>query len=195
MTRSYFNNQAEIWDNNIAETDSTRLENMVNKLDIQAGYRILDVGTGTGILIPYLVNIIGDTGTLFCLDSAEKMLEKARQKNFKGNIKYVCSDITSTKFASGFFDAVVCYSSFPHFLDKYLALTEINRLLRKGGRLYICHTASRSFINKIHRQVPELSGDLIPDKPEMLQLLSSAGFEKIDIREETSCYLAKADKR
>ncbi len=194
MIRSYFNSKAEIWDENFDERDSTKLNGMLRQINIRAGYRVLDVGTGTGILIPYLIDKVGDSGRLVCLDSAEKMLAKARQKNFKGHIDYVCSDINSSGLADESFDAVVCYSSFPHFHNKCRALKEIHRLLRYGHSLYICHTSSRSSINKIHRQVPELSGDIIPPKTKMKHLLLSSGFAKIEIQEETSSYFAKASK-
>jgi ubiquinone/menaquinone biosynthesis C-methylase UbiE len=194
MTRSYFNSKADIWDEKIAETDCSKLENMAKNLDIQPGAVVLDVGTGTGVFIPFLLNKIGIKGRLVCLDSAEKMLEKARAKNLKGNIEYVLADIAVTDLPDNYFDAAVCYSSFPHFPDKPKALKEISRLLKKSGKLFICHTSSRYAINEFHRQVPVLSADTIPDYAEMRQMLSAAGFGKIRISDEPSSYLAKAEK-
>ncbi|UCH50554.1 MAG: class I SAM-dependent methyltransferase, partial [Chloroflexota bacterium] len=138
MTRSFFNSKADIWDEKIGEKDPDKLEDMAKNLDIQPGYIVLDVGTGTGIFVPFLLKKIGDTGKLVCLDSAEKMLEKAQNKNFKGNIEYVCGDICSTQLGDGIFDVVVCYYSFPHFKDKTKDLQEIKRLLKKDGKLFIC---------------------------------------------------------
>jgi ubiquinone/menaquinone biosynthesis C-methylase UbiE len=194
MTQSYFNNKADIWDEKIAEKDLAKLENMAKNLDIHPGSTVLDVGTGTGIFIPFLLKKVGNKGKVVCLDFAEKMLEKARKKNFKGNIEYVCSDVSDTHLGDEMFDVVVCYSSFPHFKDKAGALQEIKRLLKKGGRLFICHTSSRAFINEIHQHIPELSSDLIPDKEEMQHLLSSAGFGQVGVYGETNSYLAKAEK-
>lgn len=194
MTRSYFDGKAEIWDDKIAEKDAAKLENMAGHLDIKPGSSVLDVGAGTGVFIPFLLKKVGSKGRLVCLDCAAKMLEKARKKGFKGNIEYVCADIHRTDFQDEAFDAVVCYSSFPHFRDKPGALQEIKRLLKKGGRLFICHTSSRAAINQIHRQIPELRGDLLPDRTEMTGLLASAGFGEIELHDGADSYLAKARK-
>jgi len=194
MTQSYFDGKADIWDEKIAEKDMAKLQNMADNLDIEPGSKVLDVGTGTGIFVPFLLKKVGKKGKLVCLDYSEKMLEKAREKKFWGNIEYVRSDVTSTKFEDGVFDAVVCYSSFPHFSDKHRALREIQRILKRGGELFICHTSSRTAINGIHNHIPELAGDLIPDRHEMLHLLASAGFGKIEIHDEVSSYLARAVK-
>jgi ubiquinone/menaquinone biosynthesis C-methylase UbiE len=194
MNRSYFNNNADIWDEKIAEKDRVKLNDMADNLEIKPGATVLDVGTGTGIFVPFLLKIIGTGGKLVCLDSAEKMIEKAREKKFKGNIEYICADIHSTDFENEVFDAVVCYSSFPHFDNKSRALKEINRVLKKGGKLFICHTSSRSDINTIHQQIQEVHNDLIPDKEEMRSLFLSAGFGDTEIHEEASSYFAKAEK-
>ena len=194
MTRSYFNRQADLWDERIAEKDNDRLESLAKRLDIRRDATVLDVGTGTGVLVPFLIEKVGPKGKLVCLDSAEKMLAKARAKGFTGNIEYICADISRTRFGDEVFDAVVCYSSFPHFQDKAGALKEISRVLKKGGRLFICHTSSRASINQIHQWVPELSHDLIPDDREMQQLLLLAGFGQIRLFDEVSSYLAKAAK-
>lgn len=194
MTRSYFNGKAEIWDEKIAEKNSDRLESMAKRLDIQPGSTVLDVGTGTGVFIPFLLKKVGDKGRLVCLDSAEKMLVKARAKNFKGNIEYICSSISETLFGDEVFDAVVCYSSFPHFRDKTRALKEINRVSKRGSKLFICHTSSRASINQVHRQVPELVNDILPDEKQMQQLFSQAGFSQISVHDLTDSYLAAAVK-
>lgn len=194
MTTSYFNGKADVWDEQVAEKDHARLQRMADNLDIQPGSTVLDVGTGTGVFVPFLLRKIAPQGKLVCLDYAERMIEKARSKKFEGQIDYVCSDIHTTDFRDGAFDAVVCYSSFPHFQDKLKAFKEMQRILKKGGKLFICHTSSRAVINGIHQNIPEVSQDLIPEKDEMLSLLSSAGFENIELRDEASSYFVRADR-
>jgi ubiquinone/menaquinone biosynthesis C-methylase UbiE len=194
VTRKYFNEKAANWDEKVAEKDVTKLEEMARCLAIEPGATVLDVGTGTGVFVPYILSCLGENGRLVCLDFAEEMLKRAQAKGFMGNIEYIQADIVNTGLDDETFDAVVCYSSFPHFQDKQRALNEINRVLKKGGRLIICHTSSRATINDIHRQIPQVKNDLIPDEDEMRQLLSVAGFTEINIYDNDENYLTSAKK-
>ena len=194
MTRTFFNARAETWDEVVAEKDAKKLEAMVGRLDIRPGSTILDVGTGTGVFLPFLLRKIGEKGRLVCVDFAEEMLKKAQDKGFAGDIQYLCADIEHTSLGDECYDSVVCYSSFPHFVDKPRALCEIHRMLKKGGRLFICHTSSREHINEIHRQMPEVHDHLIPGADEVQKLLSGEGFTEISIEETNEDYLAGARK-
>ena len=194
LIKTYFNAKAALWDETIAEKDVGKLEGMARRLKIEPGSMVLDVGTGTGVFAPFLLSRIGQNGKLVCLDFAEEMLKRAQAKGFQRNVEYVCTDITDTRFRNETFDTVVCYSSFPHFQDKPKALREISRVLKKGGRLLICHTSSRAEINEIHRQIPEVQNDLIPEEDEMRHLLLSAGFAEISVWDAGDNYLAMAGK-
>ena len=194
MIKAYFNEKAAIWDETIAEKDTAKLNRLAERLNIEPGSIALDVGTGTGIFVPYLLDRIGKNGRLVALDFAEQMLKKARAKGFDGNIEYLQVDVTSVPLPEEVFDVVVCYSSFPHFQDKPRALSEINRVLKKGGKLFICHTSSRDIINQIHRQIPAVENDTIPDSGEMQMMLSVSGFIDIRVDDDNDSYFASATK-
>lgn len=194
MTKAFFNSRAAVWDETVAEKDTDKLEAMVERLDIEPGATMLDVGTGTGVFVPFILRKIGEKGRLVCLDFAEEMLKKAAGKGFRGDIQYVCADIEQSDLANDSFHAVVCYSSFPHFEDKPKALREIHRVLKKGGKLFICHTSSRQAINEIHGQIPEVHHHLIPEEDEMHQLLSMAKFKEISVCDGQDSYLVSAVK-
>jgi len=194
MIRVYFNQKAAIWDETVAERDIAKLERIARCLNIKPGSTVLDVGTGTGVLIPFLLSEMGKNGQVVSLDLAEEMLRKARAKSFNGNVYYLHADVTSIPLGEEIFDIVVCYSSFPHFQDKPKALAEIKRVTKSGGGLFICHTSSRVRINQIHRQIPAVANDIIPDKDEMQLMLSMAGFTDIGIDDNHQSYLARARK-
>jgi len=193
MIRAYFNEKAATWDKTVAERDTTKLERMAKRLKIKPGSIVLDVGTGTGVFIHFLLREIGKGGRIIALDFAEKMLGRACTKGFNGDIDYLCADVTNIPLRNEIFDIIVCYSSFPHFQDKPRALAEMNRVIKRGGRLLICHTSSRASINEIHRQIPAVENDIIPDEGEMQIILLRAGFIEIKI-DDSESYLASARK-
>ncbi len=194
MTREFFNEHAEHWDERVAEKDASKLEQMAGRLKIKHGDRILDVGTGTGVLLSYLLKKVGNGGGVIALDHADKMLSKAKAKDFKGQIDFLCADVMAIPFKNDVFDAVVCYSSLPHFPDKTAAILEIKRVLKKGGRFFVCHTVGREHINQIHRRISSVENDLLPDAIEMTTLLSKAVFTEIQVEDKADNYLASACK-
>ncbi len=195
MSREYFNRMAPAWDKADCEKDREKLERLAARLEIMPGSRVLDAGTGTGVFIPYLLDRIGEKGRLVALDYAEEMLKIARNKRFKGNIEFVCADIGCIPGDDDSFDAVVCYSCFPHFRNKAAALKEMVRVLRSGGVLYICHTSSRQFLNNMHGRVKGMEQDMIPENDEMQALLAASGFVDIIIEDEAESYLVMGKKR
>ena len=194
MVRAYFNESAARWDEASSETDGAKLATMASRLAIAPGALVLDVGAGTGRFLPFLLKSVGAGGRVVALDFAEEMLQQARRKDLGGDISYVCADVGSIPLRDGVFDAVVCYSSLPHFPDKPRALAEMGRVLKPGGRLYVCHTSGRESINGIHRRIPAVAGDLLPDECEMRRLLEAAGFVDVTVDDGGESYLASASK-
>jgi ubiquinone/menaquinone biosynthesis C-methylase UbiE len=194
MIRTYFNGKASVWDITAAEIDEIKLRAMATRLALTPGATVLDVGTGTGVFIPYLLERITENGELVAMDIAEEMLKKAHAKSFNGVTAYLNADVECIPLADGLFDDVVCYSSFPHFQDKIVALAEIYRVLKDDGLLFICHTSSREHINGIHCAIPEVCHDILPDGGEMEALLAEAGFTDIQIEDNCENYFCCSRK-
>jgi ubiquinone/menaquinone biosynthesis C-methylase UbiE len=193
--REYFNQLAGKWDKMTPEETRARLPQMIDYLAIKPGDTILDVGGGTGILLPLLYNAAGDRGKIVSLDIAEEMLRQARNNGHQGNIDFIHADVAAIPLSGEAFDLVICYSCFPHFPDKLKALAEMARVLRNRGRLVICHTASRQAINELHKSVGNVvENDTIPDEATMREMLAASGLKPIELRDESHRYLAIAAK-
>jgi len=193
-SRQYFNQKAASWDDTERSNAPHQLAALIERLDIFPGSLILDVGSGTGVFVPYIAHKAGPSGCVVCVDYAFNMLLEARSKNNNHYSKQVCAEIETAGFKAGIFDSAVCYSTFPHFHDKPHALQNIFNLLQPGGMVFICHSASREFINAIHQNIPDFQDHLIPTKDEMVELFTNCGFGRIRIEEQEDSYLASAQK-
>ena len=72
--KSYFHKAADSWDECFSTRElATFLEELVPSFNLQPGDNILDVGTGTGILLPFMLQAIGPEGSITAVDYAENM--------------------------------------------------------------------------------------------------------------------------
>ena len=70
--KEYFDKAAEGWDEKfLTPRLSSFLETFVPQFGLEAGQHVLDVGTGTGVLIPYLVKTVGPSGKITAIDTAQ----------------------------------------------------------------------------------------------------------------------------
>jgi demethylmenaquinone methyltransferase/2-methoxy-6-polyprenyl-1,4-benzoquinol methylase len=193
ISRKFFNDRAEHWDETVRNNDPQKLRSMADRLIIKNDDRVLDVGTGTGVFIPHIAEKLNGGGKIISMDYAINMLYRANAKfPQNGSLRYICAEIETLHMNSDVFDVATCYSTFPHFHDKPKALDNLRHLLRSNGILYICHTAGRETINDIHRNIPDFQDHLIPDNESMTQLLKDAGFTDIFIEDDSESYLVKA---
>jgi len=187
--RHFFDSQATEWDEKTA-ADQAHLERLLLPFAYELGRakEVLDVGTGTGVLVSTLADLTPEARVVG-LDISRGMLAQARCKH--PMVCFVQGDIHALPFEPCSFDLGLCCACFPHFEDKSKALEEIHRALRPGGWLLILHAASRATINAIHARVRgPVARDLLPSTREMVTLLARAGFEEIGVEEGEDRYLA-----
>lgn len=186
--RDLFNKLAENWDQqDIVSPEKYR--RIVSEAEIEKGQNILDVGTGTGVLIPYLLEAEREIN-IFAIDFAEKMIEKFREKGFPSNVLPFVMDIRKTVFEDNFFDRIIINSCYPHFEEKPSALKEIYRLLKKGGLVIISHPTGRRFVNELHKKThPLIEEDIIWDISTLREFIESFKFRFVRGIDEDDFFL------
>ena len=174
--KDFFNSKAQSWDNQVKH-DMAKVNYIMNLIGIHEGDHILDVGTGTGVTIPVLRPLVKDHGQITAIDEAEKMIEIAQSKFDYPNVKFVVGDVLEKAFQSHSFDSIVCYSMFPHFENKHIAITTLAKLLKKNGKLVICHSQSRDAINNLHKDLDgPVREDRLPSIDVFKKMFSEAGL-------------------
>ncbi len=93
--------------------------------------KILDIGTGTGILP---LNMLCYGGDYTGIDLSFDMVEQA--KACVPNADFICADAHSLPFENNSFDVVTALQCWVYF-DKEKLLPELHRVLKKDGNLYI----------------------------------------------------------
>jgi len=193
--KDFFNQKAEVWDQ-ITIHNPKKVEYIAELLKIQSDDKILDVGTGTGIMIPFYEKHLSD-GKVVAIDYSEKMIELARSKYPEKNhpaISYLVSDVYELNYDLEF-DLVVCYSCFPHFVDQLLALKILTKALRRGGRLAVAHSDSAKKINGVHISGGvEIENDFLPKMDLLKQMMRQSGLEVTFERDDEDYFICIAKK-
>jgi ubiquinone/menaquinone biosynthesis C-methylase UbiE len=98
---------------------------------------VLDVASGTGEPgLTIATRLRG--GIVIATDLAEGMLEVAREKADRiriSNFRTITSDVSELPFPDNTFDSISCRLGFMFFPDMKLALREMVRVLKPGGKI------------------------------------------------------------
>jgi len=126
----------------------------IQRMDIQPGERVLEVGVGTGINLSLYPREAAVTG----IDFSSSMLEKARERAARKGaapVRLLQMDAADLKFADGAFDIVYAPYLISVVPDPIKVATEMRRVCRTGGRIiFLNHFLSPSpVLSRIERLI------------------------------------------
>ncbi len=182
---------------------------LLQLIDLRPGWQVLDAGTGTGLLALLGAPRVGKSGKMIGIDASEKMLEIAREKAAQFGFtqcEFRVGDLEPLDFTDAQFNA--CLSQFAlHYADAEKSLRELQRVLMPGGTLVLQVWAAdssaphRMMYERLEKyRAAEASGVLAILRAQsersyrfrqvfgmaeaMKNAVESAGFSKVDAREE-----------
>ena len=147
---------------------------------IQLTDRVLDVGCGGGKAIS---RILEETRREVAgVDHSPEAVKTARSVNraaiSSGRLRIVESSVENLPFRDGFFDVVTAFETTYFWPELQAALTEIHRVLNRGGRLVIAN----EFADRA--SAGALAGRLnmrVPDSEALAGAAYEAGFLMVDV--------------
>lgn len=175
--KQFFDKIAATWDENEIVSTPERINAMMDLLDVKPGMNILDVGTGTGILIPFFYNRIGDGGSVTAVDGSEGMLKRAVEKYGSLRVvRFLKADIEEHS-VDGCFDLIMLFCVYPHLNCPVQTLSRlVENNLSPGGRLFIAFPTDEDFVNDIHRET-KAPNRLLPPAGILVDGLGEGGLK------------------
>jgi len=172
---------------------------VVAEARVPKGGRALDVATGTGDIALAFQDTVKVVGLDFCPPMLAIAREKAAGRKGKG---FVIGDALALPFPDDCFDAVTSGFAMRNVPDMPLALTEMHRVTRPGGRMVCLEVArpQRGLLGALYgfyfrRIVPILGGivsghsdayaylpasaDRFPLPPELKAAMEAAGWHNV----------------
>ena len=200
--RKFFNDHAEAWmdmwykneDTGEYDLHAKNFERLFSLVPLKAGDRVLDAGCGSGILVPMILERITESGILYEIDFAEKMIDVNRSLHKAPNIRFIVSDAAEMPLDKESCNVVLCFACFPHFQDQRKALNSLSGMLKKNGMLAVVHFESSEGINSHHRKNAAVAQDFLPEGGEMLDLFRQASLEIDLFIDEPGFYCVRATK-
>ncbi len=187
LQRKYFDDKVDLFEAPLPKGVPARLKTTVKASGLRSSESVLDVGTGTGILITFILKY--GPSEIHACDLSENMLERVKEK-FPQVIVHLC-DIRDLPLPDDSLDVVFINACFSNLMDKSKSLDNLYRLVRQQGRLVISHPLGRNFIVELKKHTPFYL-DLLPDEEGARGLLERHGFEIIRFSDEPLFYLVVA---
>jgi ubiquinone/menaquinone biosynthesis C-methylase UbiE len=158
---------------------------------IKEGETVLDLGSGAGFDCFLAAQRVGKKGRVIGVDMTPEMIEKARNNARRGkieNVEFRLGEIEYLPVADGSVNLVISNCVINLSPNKKRVFQEAFRVLKPGGRIMISDIVLLKelpeFIkDSVSAYIGCVSGAIMKD--EYLRAISDAGFQDVEITDET----------
>jgi ubiquinone/menaquinone biosynthesis C-methylase UbiE len=145
LNKAYFDRWANTYDDDRISRWFRYTQGLaIDEFNLKRGFKVLDIGCGTGYAVLQMGSIISE-GRICGIDISSRMIDKARAKvpeSLRERVEFRQASSENIPYSEGEFDNILCTNSFHHYPEPILALGEMYRVLRPGGKAVILENAT-----------------------------------------------------
>jgi demethylmenaquinone methyltransferase/2-methoxy-6-polyprenyl-1,4-benzoquinol methylase len=185
--KRFYDRISRVYDYLIGAFERKYAKMAVERLFVEEGETVLEIGFGTGYCLKRIAESVGQTGKAYGVDISSGMLEVTRRKlnraRLVNRVELYCGDAASLPYGDNTFDAVFMSFTLELFDTHEIPslLEEVKRVLKPGGRIGVAsmskengNSLSLRLYEWAHRKWPKY----IDCRPIYLeQSLRDAGYE------------------
>lgn len=180
----------------LAEDDTCCLScgGAMELVETKPGDVCIDLGSGRGTDALRLAESVGEDGFVYGLDLSDGMIAKARKTAERMNVKnveFIQTDLSSIPLEDQTIDIIISNCVLNHLSDKQQIWNEIYRVLKRGGTFTVSDIYSSEPVPPEYANDPAAIAECWAGsvtKEVYLETLSKAGFDNIEILEESAPY-------
>lgn len=188
--RTFFDGHAPHWDGYQRPSDFEQVGRIIDRVAPGPADQVLDVGCGTGILVPFLE--AKGVRRYLGMDISPGMAAQFRRKHAHRDL--LVGDFTEENLRPGSFTLVIVFNAFPHFDDGERVFARSFQLLRPGGRLVVAHSMNREQLDEHHRKAGRaVENHVLIADAELRRLYKQAGF--VDVTVENTDHFYSCGRR
>ena len=193
---AFFNQIASSWDSmQRGPQIESGVRNFVQCAYLSGAKSILDVGCGTGILVPFLLDNYPRTRPIIELDFAEEMLRRNRAKFRHKRLIRLAGDARNLPFPDESIDLILCFNTAPHLGPGEVAFRDLFRVLAAGGVIAVGHLMNSAELNRFHANLHgPIAQDHLPSAKQLGTVFADLGGKDVMTQEQTGWYFVRANK-
>ncbi|MDZ4835356.1 MAG: methyltransferase domain-containing protein [Candidatus Melainabacteria bacterium] len=199
--RQYFDERVDFFRAPVPAAIQARTRRIVESAGLREKSRVLDVGTGVGVLVAHFLEFGVSQENIVGLDLSQEMLRGAKSRF--PDVFFCQSDIADVglplpkEFPANIecFDVVFFNACFGNMWNQQEAVMAAVRLLDAEGLIVISHPLGARFVDSLRRNEPHIVPHQLPEREKLEALCSESNLAVVSADIQDDFYLVILRKK